>query len=89
MKKEGLEPYTQYPVDKYKLDFAFIKGDKKLNVEIDGEEYHKNWTGERLRRDIIRNHRLIEEGWDIMRIWVYELRDYSDEYIKKIKKYLA
>ena len=63
LKENGLNPFTQYPVDKYKLDFAFIQGEKKLNVEIDGEEYHRNWSGERLRRDIIRNHRLIEDGW--------------------------
>ena len=89
MQKNNLKPYTQYPVDKYRLDFAFIKGDKKLNIEIDGEEYHKSWTGDRLRSDIIRNHRLIEDGWDVMRIWVYELEEYSEEYIERIKKYLA
>ncbi len=29
-------------------------------------------TGNLVRRDELRNLRLIEMGWDVMRLWVYE-----------------
>jgi len=51
------------------------KTDRRLNIEIDGERYHRNWTGELCRRDQMRNQRLFELGWDVKRFWVYEVRD--------------
>ena len=86
--KEGLEPYTRYPVDKYKLDFAFIKGDKKLNVEIDGEEYHKIGQASVLEEISF----AIIDSWGKVGTsceYGFMIEDYSDEYIQKIKKYLA
>ena len=50
-------------------------GERKLDIEVDGENYHRNWDGELCRRDQIRSRRLRDLGWDIMRFWVYELRD--------------
>ena len=85
----GIHPYVQYSVDKYKLDFAIIQGERKLDIEIDGESYHRDWSQGRMRRDIIRNHRLIEDGWDIMRIWVYQLKEDPDIWIGKIKEWMA
>jgi very-short-patch-repair endonuclease len=57
------------------LDFALFDKSRKLNIEVDGERYHRDWNGELLRRDQLRNMRLIELGWDVMRFWVYQLRD--------------
>lgn len=48
---------------------------RRLDIEVDGERYHRDWDGELVRRDQIRNLRLIEMGWDIIRFWVYEIRD--------------
>jgi very-short-patch-repair endonuclease len=72
---KGLRPIPQYQVEKYLLDFAVLSGDRRLNVEIDGERYHRNWDGELCRRDQIRNQRLFELGWDVIRFWVYQVRD--------------
>lgn len=63
----GIITTPQYPVDKYKLDLAIIVNDKKkLDIEVDGEMYHRNWTGELCYRDQLRNQRLFELGWDVM-----------------------
>lgn len=59
-----------------------------LDIEIDGERYHRNWTGELCRRDQIRNQRLFELGWDVKRFWVYEVRDDIDSCVKKIKEWI-
>ena len=71
----GLRPVPQYEEAPYTLDFALFAGERKLDIEIDGEHYHRNWDGELCRRDQIRSRRLRDLGWDIMRFWVYELRD--------------
>jgi very-short-patch-repair endonuclease len=72
---KGLRPIPQYQVEKYVLDFALMADDRRLNIEIDGERYHRNWDGELCRRDQIRNQRLFELGWDVIRFWVYQVRD--------------
>ena len=71
----GYRLIPQYSIEKYIVDFLLIKDDRKLVIEIDGEHYHRNWTGELCRRDQIRNHRLFELGYDFKRFWVYEVRD--------------
>ena len=83
----GFKAIPQYEVEKYILDFALFKNKRKLNIEVDGEHYHKNWDGELSRRDQIRNQRLIELGWDVMRFWVYQVRDDLPECIKRINKW--
>ncbi|MGR4000893.1 MAG: endonuclease domain-containing protein [Alphaproteobacteria bacterium] len=57
-------------------------------MEVDGERYHRTWTGELCRRDQIRNRRLIELGWDVMRFWVYEVRDDMPRCINRIQEWL-
>ncbi len=84
MYRAGLRPIPQYDVEQYILDFALFANDKKLNIEVDGERYHRNWDGELCRRDQIRNQRLIELGWDIMRFWVYQVRDDLDACVDRI-----
>lgn len=86
--KSGIKVIPQYQVERYTLDFALFEGDRKLNIEVDGERYHRNWTGELCRRDQIRNQRLFELGWDVKRFWVYEVRDDIDGCVNKIKEWI-
>ena len=87
--QNGIKAMPQYPVEKYVLDFAILAGDRRLNVEIDGERYHRNWDGELCRRDQIRNQRLMELGWDVMRFWVYQIRDDGPACVQRVEKWLA
>ncbi len=84
----GLRPIPQYAEEKYRLDFALFDGDRKLDIEVDGERYHREWTGELCRRDRLRNQRLMELGWDVMRFWVYEIRDDTDACIRRIQDWV-
>ena len=80
----GIQTIPQHPVDKYKLDLAIIDEERKLDIEIDGEMYHKDWNGELSYRDQLRNQRLFELGWDVKRFWVYQIRDHLQECIEHI-----
>lgn len=84
----GLRPIPQYSEEKYRLDFALFDGERKLDIEVDGERYHREWTGELCRRDRLRNQRLMELGWDVMRFWVYEIRDDTDACVQRINNWL-
>ncbi len=86
--QSGIRPIPQYPVEKYVLDFAIVTGQRRLNIEIDGE-YHRNWDGELCRRDQIRNQRLMELGWDVMRFWVYQIRDDLESCVHGVRKWLG
>jgi very-short-patch-repair endonuclease len=85
----GIISIPQYPVEQYKLDFAIFDNKRQLNIEVDGEQYHKDWTGELAYRDQLRNHRLYELGWDVIRFWVYEIRDDIDWCVQRVEKWQA
>ena len=84
----GISTIPQYQVEKYTLDLALFDGDRCLDIEVDGERYHRNWTGELCRRDQIRNQRLFELGWDVKRFWVYEVRDNIDSCVEQIRQWI-
>jgi very-short-patch-repair endonuclease len=85
----GYRPIPQFDVDHYVLDFALLRPNgRKLNIEIDGEKYHRDWDGELIRKDQLRNLRLIEMGWDILRLWVYEVRDNLPGCIMRVKRWV-
>lgn len=83
----GIRAVPQYAAEKYNLDLALILGERRLDIEIDGERYHRNWDGELCRRDQIRNQRLMELGWDVMRFWVYQIRDDQNRCLERVQKW--
>lgn len=88
--KAGLRPVPQYDVDSYILDFALIRPNgRRLNIEVDGEHYHRDWDGELIRSDQLRNLRMIEMGWDVMRFWVYQVRDDLPACVNKVAAWAA
>lgn len=83
----GVRTVLRYRVDQYALDLALFHEGRKLNIEVDGEKYHRNWDGELTKRDQLRNKRLTELGWDVQRFWVYEIRDNLVGCIQKVQKW--
>lgn len=84
----GIKTVPQYPVDKYKLDLALFFKDRMLDIEVDGEMYHRDWNGELCYRDQLRNQRLYEIGWDVKRFWVYQIRDALPWCIEQIREWM-
>lgn len=85
LREAGINPTPQYVEGQYRLDFAVIIGEFKLNIEVDGKQFHTDWTGERLKSDILRNQRLQNLGWKVIRFWSYEIRDKLDYCVNRIK----
>jgi very-short-patch-repair endonuclease len=85
----GLRPIPQYEEAPYTLDFALFDGERKLDLEVDGENYHRNWDGELCRRDQLRSQRLRDLGWEILRFWVYEIRDDCEGCLRRVHAWMA
>jgi very-short-patch-repair endonuclease len=87
--KQGVKTIPQWNEDQYRLDLAMFKGNKKLDIEVDGERYHRQWNGESVRRDLLRNQRLIELGWDVQRFWVYQIIEDLDGCVARVQKWAS
>lgn len=84
----GIKTQPQYSIDNYRLDLALFYNGKCLDIEIDGERYHRSWNGELCYRDQLRNQRMFELGWDVQRFWVYEIRDRLPWCIEQVKLWM-
>lgn len=56
----------------------------RLDVEVDGEAYHRDTTGQRRVEDIERDIILIANGWTVKRFWVYELRENMEQCVENV-----
>lgn len=83
----GLPIKSQVPLGPYYLDFALVKDERQLDIEVDGEQFHKNESGMRCQKDIDRNIYVKSQGWSVMRFWVYQLRDDIDGCVKQVEQW--
>ena len=88
LRDTGISFVQQYPTCGRFLDFAIFANGKKINIEVDGETWHKTATGERCRADIDRDRVLIAAGWTVIRFWVYQLKENPEGCLTKIKSAL-
>ena len=87
MVASGLQPIPQHPVIGRRLDLALIReGDSpfKLDIEVDGDRCHRNPDGSRKLDDHWRDIQMAGIGWQVMRFWVYQLREDLDACVNKI-----
>lgn len=74
LKERGLNPMPQYDIAGRRLDFAlFGPGEIKLDLEVDGRQFHETADGRRKQSDYWRDHQLKSLGWRVRRFWVDEL----------------
>jgi very-short-patch-repair endonuclease len=81
----GIDFRQQYPTCGYYLDFALVSENARLDIEVDGEMWHRGSDGKRLVDDLYRDHALRAAGWEVLRFWVYELKEDIDGCIHTIR----
>lgn len=86
MREAGLPFFQQYPACGRYLDFALLREGVKLDVEVDGEAYHRSASGGHVVQDIRRDQMLISAGWTVKRFWVYELREAMPRCVREIEE---
>ena len=80
----GITSIPQYRFDQYKLDLAIP--DAMIDIEVDGEYWHRNLDGSRVLSDLKRDTHLSSRGWHIKRFWVYELQSDLGKCISEVKE---
>jgi very-short-patch-repair endonuclease len=89
MRRAGIEFRQQYPACGMYLDFGLFADDgRKINIEVDGETYHRDRDGNLRAEDVQRDLTLRADGWTVQRFWVYQLREDMEKCIQKIKQIL-
>ena len=84
LKSAGLDPTPQYPLAGRRLDLAIINGDVRLDVEVDGDTYHRDPDGFRKVSDYWRDHVIRSLGWRVRRFWVYQLREDMEACVERV-----
>ena len=79
---KGIHTRPQYIVDKYYIDLVCIEHGNKLAIEV-GEDEECN--SEQSYAIHLRNARLIEMGWDVIRFMPYQLKDDFEWCVNKIQ----
>jgi len=82
---EGYKPKIQYPVGPYFVDLAILDNGKKIAIEVDGERWHTDLSGERLERDITRDKNLNRMNYTVIRFWTHDLKYDLAKCVQKIK----
>lgn len=82
----GIETKPQYSVLGRRLDLAYIQGDLKIDIEIDGVHYHTDCDGNRKLDDYYRDLQIEAVGWKTKRFWSYDVRDNIDDCVQQIKQ---
>lgn len=85
----GIEAMPQYPLAGRQLDLAIVKGGVQLDIEVDGDAWHRDPDGFRKVSDLWRDHLVRSLGWRVLRFWVYELRDDMEECIDRVVRELG
>ena len=88
LRRAGLPFDQQYPTCGYYLDFALFADEVKVCVEVDGEAYHRDPYGDRLLDDLYRDTILTAAGWEVIRFWVYELREDMEACVGRVQRAL-
>ena len=78
----GIHTRPKYAIDKYRVDLALVDNGYKLAIEIgENEEYNS----EQSYAIHLRNARLIEMGWDVIRFMPYQVKDDLEWCIKTVQ----
>jgi very-short-patch-repair endonuclease len=85
LRKAGISFEQQRPECGRYLDFAIVGDGVKLDVEVDGESFHRSSDGLRKIDDLFRDLMLIANGWKVLRFWVYQLREDMDACVQKVR----
>lgn len=79
---KGVYTCPQFVIDKYRVDLALIENNNKLAIEVgDDEEYNS----EQSYSVHLKNSRLIEMGWDVIRFMPYQVKDDLEWCVKTVQ----
>ena len=89
LRDAGLDPQPQYEIAGRRLDFALFSDGVKLDLEVDGRQWHQDTDGNRKIDDLWRDAQLKALGWRVCRFWVDEIQEDLEGCIAHVKRQLS
>lgn len=90
LKEQNIHCVPQFPLAGRRLDLAwFDRSGTKINIEVDGDRYHRDPNGLRKIDDLWRDHQIRSLGWKVLRFWVYELREDMNGCVERVRNAIA
>lgn len=83
--EQGLNPISQYPVGKYRIDLSFPA--YKIAIECDGKAYHSSPSQK--AHDRKKDRYLRSKGWTVLRFSGRKIHRELPSIVTKIKGYMA
>jgi very-short-patch-repair endonuclease len=83
LQQAGITTVSQYPIAGRFLDLGILNP-RKIDVEIDGESFHRTEGGGRKDDDYWRDLQLQSLGWQVCRFWVYELKEDLPRCVRRV-----
>jgi very-short-patch-repair endonuclease len=84
----GIATVPQLPVAGRRLDLAIVDGGRMIDVEVDGDRWHRDVDGNRKQSDYFRDLQLRSLGWKVLRFWVYDLREDMEGCVERVVREL-
>jgi len=84
LRAAGIVTVLQHPVAHRRLDLAILSP-VKLDIEVDGESFHRSVGGRRKDDDHWRDIQMMALGWTVLRFWVYELREDMPRCVARVR----
>ena len=80
----GIKTSPQFPLIGRRLDLALVN--YKIDIEIDGKQWHLTPGGTRKLDDIYRDLQLQSVGWKVIRFWATDVINDIENCVKTIKE---
>ncbi|CAO3356275.1 AAA domain-containing protein [Azospirillum palustre] len=88
LRARGIATVPQFPVAGRRLDLAIVDGGRMIDVEVDGDRWHRDIDGNRKQSDYFRDLQLRSLGWKVLRFWVYDLREDMEGCVERVVREL-
>lgn len=84
----GVATVPQFPVAGRRLDLAIVDAGRMIDIEVDGDRWHRDIDGNRKQSDYFRDLQLRSLGWKVLRFWVFDLREDMEGCVERVVREL-
>lgn len=86
--ERGIKVYPKWRAGPYETDFAYMEGSLILDIECDGAAFHLE-AGRQRRQDMVRDARLRQLGWEILRLPAWEIFNNLSDCLNRIENIIG
>jgi very-short-patch-repair endonuclease len=86
--QRGMKVTPKWRAGPYEVDFAYMEGGFRLDIECDRATYHLE-AGRQRRQDMVRDVRIRQLGWEVLRLPAWEILDDLSDCLNRIENLVS